>query len=87
MSVKEIKSPTRGVVGHLHDIQYDKDSILVFQLPRKTSMLNDNYTRSALDALREIIPDNKKAIVIGADVNIYSIAGEDAVTLVLKGII
>lgn len=87
MTVTNVTSPTRGLVGYLHELEYDKDSILIFQLPRRTDMINDDYAKSALEALREVIPNNRKAIVIGADVNVYSIAGEEATALLLKGII
>lgn len=82
-----IASPTTGIVGFLHEIEYNKDSILVFQLPRETRMLSEQYIKGALSSIREVLPDNKKAIVIGADVNIYSIAGEEATALLLKGLI
>lgn len=87
MPVTEIKNPISGLVGYYHEIEYDKDSLLVFQLPRATNMLNSHYVEGALKSLREVLPDGKKAIVIGADVNIYEIAGQDATVLVLKGII
>jgi hypothetical protein len=87
MPVTEIKNPISGIVGYFHEIEYDKDSLLVFQLPRATNMLSETYVQGALRSLREILPDGKKAIVIGADVNIYEIAGQDATVLVLKGII
>jgi len=86
-SIKEIKNPVQGIVGYLHEIEYAKDSILVFQLPRSTAMLHDTYVQGAIRSLREILPDGKKAIVLGADVNIYEIAGEEATMLILKGII
>jgi hypothetical protein len=87
MPVTEIKNPISGLVGYYHEIEYDKDSLLVFQLPRATNMLNSQYVEGALKSLREVLPDGKKAIVIGADVNIYEIAGQDATVLILKGII
>jgi len=87
MSKTEVKNPVAGIIGILHDIDYNKDSILVFQLPRHTAMLNEQYIQSAIKSLREILPDGKKAIVIGADVNIYEIAGPEATMLVLKGLI
>ncbi len=86
-SIKEIKNPVQGIVGYLHEIEYAKDSILVFQLPRQTAMLHEVYVQGAIRSLREILPDGKKAIVLGADVNIYEIAGEEATILVLKGLI
>ncbi len=75
------------MIGYLHEVEYNKDSILVFQLPRQTTQLNEDYVKGALRSLREILPDGKKAIVIGADVNIYEIAGPEATMLVLKGLI
>lgn len=84
---KEITSTTQGIVGYLHSVEIQKDEILIFQLPRHTSMLSETYIQGALKSIREILPDNRKAIIIGADVNIYSIAGEEATTLVLKGLI
>lgn len=83
----KIETPAAGLVGFLHEIEVDKDSILVFQLPRQTNMLSGTYIESAMNSIKKILPDDKKAIVIGADVNIYSIAGEEATALILKGLI
>ena len=83
----EVRTPITGLVGYVHTVEYEKDSVLVFQLPRATNMLSEAYVRSALKSLREILPDGKKAIVIGADVNIYEISGPEATALVLKGLI
>jgi hypothetical protein len=38
-------------------------------------------------AIKDILPEGKKAIVIGCDVNIYELPGMDAAVLLLKGII
>ena len=85
--IKTIATPTEGIIGYLHELSVSHDTILVFQLPRKTEMLSDVYVQGALKSVRECIPEGKKAIVIGADVNIYTIAGEDAVVLKLQGLI
>ncbi len=85
--IKTITKPSEGIIGYLHELSVSHDTILVFQLPRKTEMLSDVYIRGALNSIKEYIPEGKKAIVIGADVNIYTIAGEDAVVLKLKGLI
>jgi hypothetical protein len=87
MSSRTITSPTQGIVGYLHEMEYDKDSILVFQLPRATNMLSEVYIAGAVKSLRDILPDGKKAIVVGCDVNVYQIAGIEATALILKGII
>lgn len=84
----EIKSPTRGILGYLHDLSYgESDSILILQLPRKTEMINKGYIESAMDALKETLPEGRKALVIGCDVNVYELAGADAIILKLKGLI
>jgi hypothetical protein len=88
MSSKEIVTPTEGLVGYMHEIKCkDTDSVLVFQLPRKTQMLSDAYVESALRVAKNCLPEGKVAMIIGADVNIYELAGADAVTLKLKGIL
>lgn len=87
MNTKKINSPVSGLVGYLHEFEYNPDSVLVFQLPRQTNMMNDEYVKHAVNSIKEVLPNGKKAIVIGADINIYEIAGTDAVTLILKGII
>ena len=85
--ITPITKPSEGIVGYLHELSVNHDTILVFQLPRKTEMLSDTYISGAMSAIKEAIPEGKKAIVIGADVNIYTIAGDEAVNLILKGII
>jgi hypothetical protein len=86
--MKEIKTGLAGTVGYLHEVQFSEpDSVLVFQLPRETKMLSNVYIEGALKAVRSSIPEGRQAIVIGADINIYEIAGQDAVALKLKGIL
>lgn len=76
-----------GTVGFLTEFQTQSDSVLVFQLPRETRMLSNIYVETALNSIRAALPPGKTAMVIGADVNIYELAGPDAVSLKLKGII
>lgn len=84
----EIKSPTRGLIGYLHGIEYNEEnSLLVFQLPRKTEHLNPDYLAHASDTLLKALPKGRKAILIGCDVNVYELAGADAIILKLKGLI
>lgn len=84
---KEIKSGLAGTVGYLHEIELAPDTVLIFQLPRETKMLSDVYLEGALKAVRSSIPEGRQAIVIGSDINIYELAGEDAVALKLRGIL
>lgn len=84
----EIKNSTTGVAGYLEEVQFDeKDSILIFQLPRPTNMLSEVYVEGALRVLKECLPEGRQAMVIGADVNVYELAGADAVMLKLRGLI
>jgi hypothetical protein len=86
--ITEITSPTRGIVGYLHEVEcISPDSLLVFQLPRESAMLHGEYIRNATDALKKILPEGKNALVIGCDINIYELAGPDALVLKLKGLI
>lgn len=87
MTMSTAVSDLNGRIGQLHDISYEKDSILIFQVNRKTDMINKDYLASAMDALKKVLPQGKMAVVIGADINVYELAGEDAVMLKLKGII
>jgi hypothetical protein len=84
----EIKSPTVGLIGYLHDIEYsEKDSILIFQLPRQTNMIHEEYMSKAKEYLTKALPEGKQAIIIGCDINVYELAGADAIILKLKGLI
>jgi hypothetical protein len=86
--MQEIKSPTRGIVGYLHEVECNEPrSILIFQLPRKTSMINSDYARGAMDALKGSLPEGRTALVIGCDVNIYELAEAESIILKLKGLI
>ena len=88
MTAKEVKSGLAGTVGYLEEIKLSEpDSLLVFQLPRPTNMLSDVYVSGAMKSLRECLPEGRKALVIGGDVNIYELTGSDAVVLKLKGIL
>ena len=86
--ITEIKSNTAGLIGFLHEVECkDSESILVFQLPRRTDMLNEHYLRTAMDAIKHSLPTGRNALIIGADVNVYELFGQDAAILKLKGII
>jgi len=85
--VKVIGNQLMGIQGYLHEVEVKPDTILVFQLPRATNQLSDKYVEGAMRAIRDVMPEGKKAIVIGCDVNIYELPGMDAAVLILKGII
>ncbi len=87
MTVKQINSPTQGTIGYLHDLAVDKDSVLVFQLPRETKMISNSYIEGVMGMVKQSLPEGRVALVIGADVNIYEIAGQDATVLMLKGLL
>jgi len=88
MPVIRIESPTQGLVGWLHEVKCEaNDSVLVFQLPRETRMLSETYMKGAMDSVKKMLPAGRTALVIGCDVNIYELAGPDALVLKLKGLI
>ncbi len=88
MAITEITSPTKGIVGYLHEVECkDDESILIFQLPRHTHSLSNVYVAGAMESIRQSLPPGRNALVIGADVDVYELCGADAVILKLKGLI
>ena len=88
MAITEIVSPTRGIVGYLHEVECaEPDSILIFQLPRRTKDLSEIYIQGAMDSVRKSLPPGRTSLIIGCDVNVYELAGADAIILKLKGLI
>ena len=86
--ITEITSPTRGIVGYLHEFECNEpNSILIFQLPRATNMLSEVYLKGAMESVRQSLPPGRNAMVIGCDVNVYELAEADALILKLKGLI
>jgi len=86
--ITEVVSPTRGIVGYLHEVECNEPrSILIFQLPRETKMLSDSYVKGAMDSVRKSLPEGRSALVIGCDVNVYELAEADSIILKLKGLI
>lgn len=88
MAVTQVVSPTRGIVGYLHEVECkDPDSILIFQLPRPTNMLSETYIQGAMDSVRKSLPEGRTSLIVGCDINVYELAGADAIILKLKGLI
>ncbi len=84
----ELRDGTHGLLGYLYEIaQPDPESLLVLQLPRATNQLSQGYLEGIMGAAKKMLPEGKRVMFIGCDVNIYEIAGQDAVALRLKGII
>ena len=88
MQMTEIISPTQGTIGYFHEVACAaNDSVLIFQLPRSTAMISKGYLENARETLCQLLPKGRSAIIIGCDINIFEIAGEDALALKLKGLI
>lgn len=88
MGMTELKSSIHGTIGYLHEVECkDTDSILIFQLPRKTEMLSKAYIEGAMSNIRGMLPEGRSALILGADVNVYELAGADALILKLKGLL
>lgn len=60
--------------------------VLVFQLPITTSQLSHTYINSAKNALEGCLPEGQQAMIIGSDIDVYAVTGEEALSLKLKGI-
>ena len=81
-----ITTADQGIIGWFHNIEYTAPySILVFQLPRPTEYLSEVYIKGAKTVIDDLVPSGRSYIFVGSDVNIYELAGEDAVFLKLQG--
>lgn len=76
----------KGYVGDLVKIVVSSDEVLVFQVPRTSNMMSPGYLEDCRKDISKALPPGVTALVIGSDVSIYSIAGEDAVMLRLQGV-
>ena len=84
----EIKDSIHGLLGYLHEIEMkETTSILIFQLPRETKQISGSYLNGVMGATKKLLPSDRSVMFIGCDINIYELAGADAVMLKLKGII
>lgn len=83
----EVSDNYGGKAGDLATIPVAKGEVLVFQVPRTTEMMSQVYRDSAKSALEKVLPPGVEALIIGADVDIYTICSEDATVLRLKGIL
>lgn len=84
--VKTIGTATEGIYGYLREVEVKPDTMLVFQLARRTDQMSRTYVEGATRAVKSFLPEGKKALFIGSDVNIYELPGMDAAFLILKGI-
>ncbi len=75
----------KGFVGNVVKLAVSSDDVLVFQVPRTSNMMSPGYLEDCKRDLSKALPPGVTALVIGSDVSIYSIAGEDAVMLRLQG--
>lgn len=88
MSTSKVLENHTGIVGTLHEITFNEpNSILIFQLPRKTEMLSDVYVKGTMSTLKAALPEGRIAVIMGCDVNVYELPGADSVMLKLKGLI
>lgn len=77
----------RGETGVLHEISVKEGNVLVFVLPRQTRYINESYRDEGKRALDVVLPTGVQALMIGADVDIYELCGEEALSLKLKGLL
>ena len=83
----ELRDPVNGLVGYLHQIDMSNpDNVLVIQLPRETRMLSNSYMGGVMESIKKLLPGiQQRVIIVGADINLYELAGEEALALKLKG--
>ena len=79
--------PKEGVVGKIVELSFNPDTAYLFQVPVPTKELTPGYREKARSVLKQVLPEGMQAMIIGNDVSIYQVLGEDAVALRLKGII
>lgn len=82
----KIIDTNRGLAGEIHEIEVKEGNVLLFVVPRYTRHMNESYRDEAKRAAQAVLPDGKQALIVGSDVDVYELCGEDALTLVLKGI-
>lgn len=74
-------------IGSIEKIEGDEYVILQLTVPMR-SVSNARYNE-ALSALKSLFPDTKtdKFLIIGSDVNVYTIPTKEAMKLRLKGLL
>jgi len=83
----KITSTMSGLVGELHEISVKEGNVLLFVMPRATRLMNDSYKDEGKRALQEVLPDGRTALIMGIDVDVYELCGEEALSLKLKGLL
>jgi len=86
MAGTEVKTGAQGTIGFMHNIDVEKDSVIVFQAARRTQDMSNSYIDSLKETVHRLYPNNL-VLIIGCDMNIYELAGPEALTLKLKGLI
>ena len=79
--------PKEGVVGKIVQLELMPDTAYLFQVPVPTKELTSDYREKARSVLKQVLPEGMQAMIIGNDVSIYQVLGEDAVALRLKGLV
>lgn len=84
---EEIKNHT-GTIGYLTEVEYvNKDSILVFQIPRASNMISKAYAEEIRNSIKNMLPEGRDILIVPGDIDIFEIAGEDMLVLKLKGLL
>lgn len=80
------QAPNINAIDCIKKLDCNKDDVLIFQLPVATKDMNSTYINGAKSALQQLLPIGRVAMVIGNDINIYTVTHEEALSLKLKGI-
>lgn len=84
---EELTHPVNGHVGKLIEFVPREGSVIFVQLPRRTEFLSAGYKDQAKQAIFEAMPNVVDVVLIGCDVNIAEVYGEDAMEMRLSGLI
>lgn len=71
---------------NIYKIPVEKNEVVVLQMPVTSDELSQEEVDYSRDILRDVLPTGTRALIIGNDVNLYSVLPEDGITLKLKGV-
>lgn len=76
----------RTQVGGLEKITVEPGEVLVFRLNRTTDQMSDHYILEAKRSLNALLPDGIYALIVGCDVDVFTVAGSEATNMKIQGI-
>lgn len=72
--------------GGLEKIEVGERDVLIFRLNRVTNQISKSYIEEAQRVLRQILPEGVQAMIVGCDVDVFTVAGSEATMMKIMGI-